>query len=417
MKSKTRVQVITGLLAMCMAVSVAHASSVNNGGAATVMDGHGQHGQQKRAAERLCRKTSSSPKGVPKVLIGYVFSPAQLLPPEALLAEKLTHINYAFANLKNGQIVNGFDFDERNYQLLQSLKKRNPDLKILSSVGGWTWSGGFSDAVLTAASRRVLVDSAVAFVKRHQLDGIDIDWEYPGLAGMGNRHRPQDGKNFTLLLKSLRAAFDALELELGRSLLLTIATGGFPDYLAKSDISRWQRYLDYINIMAYDFNFPVEGGNTGHHTAFYSHPDDDTGQSADAAVRNHIAAGVPAHKLVLGVAFYGRHWTQVNAKNYGYPQPGRAGKNPYGSTSFNHIAPELINQKSFVRYWDELAKAPWLWSEKEQLFISYDDPQSLQEKTTYVHQQALAGMMFWQYASDYQHQLLNAIQSGLQGCR
>ncbi|WP_339615693.1 glycoside hydrolase family 18 protein [uncultured Gilvimarinus sp.] len=351
-----------------------------------------------------------------KVVIGYVFSPEQPLNPDTIVAEKLSHINYAFSNIKDGKIVNGFAFDDQNYRALQSLKKRNPDLKILSSVGGWTWSGDFSDVALTEASRQKFIDSAVAFVKRHQLDGIDIDWEYPGLAGAGNTHRPEDGTNFTLLLKDLRAAFDSLETELERSLLLTIATGGFPDYLAKSDIGNWQKYLDYINIMAYDFNFPADGQKTGHHAALYAHPDDDSGQSADDAVRNHIAAGVPANKLVMGVAFYGRHWTEVDANANGYKQLAKAGENPYGSSRFNNLAPNLVNKNGFVRYWDDVAKAPWLWSESDRIFISYEDPQSLAAKTHYIHDKGLAGVMFWQYTSDYQTQLLDAIQSGFHGC-
>jgi chitinase len=350
------------------------------------------------------------------VVIGYVFSPEQPLDPKTIAAEKLTHINYAFANLKDGKVVNGFDFDDQNYRALQTLKKRNPGLKILSSVGGWTWSGGFSDAALTEQSRQVFIDSAVAFVKRHQLDGIDIDWEYPGLAGAGNTHRPEDGTNYTLLLKDLRAAFDKLETELGRPLLLTIATGGFPDYLAKSDIGRWQEYLDYVNIMAYDYNYPRDGGTTGHHAALYSHPDDTSNQSAHDAVRNHIEAGVPAHKLVMGVAFYGRHWTDVERNNRGYKQPAKAGKNPYGSTSYNNLAPNLLNKNGFSRYWDDVAKAPWLWNEEEGIFISFEDPQSLTAKARYIRDHNLAGVMFWQYTSDYQHRLLDALQPARKSC-
>ncbi|MDO3381061.1 glycoside hydrolase family 18 protein [Gilvimarinus algae] len=343
------------------------------------------------------------------VIIGYVFSPDKPLDPDTIAAEKLTHINYAFSNIENGKVVNGFDFDDDNYQLLQSLKKRNPSLKILSSVGGWTWSGGFSDMALTPQSRQTFIDSAVAFVRRHQLDGIDIDWEYPGLTGAGNTHRPEDGVNFTQVLKGLRSAFDKLEKELGRELLITIATGGFPDYLAKSDIGNWQAYLDYINIMAYDYNFPRDGGTTGHHTALYSHPDDDSGQSADAAVTHHMAAGVPAHKLVVGVAFYGRAWTEVEPGNAGLGQTAKAGQPAFGSSRYHNLREAVIGQGDYTRHWDDLAKAPWLWSEKERTFVSYDDPESVAAKVKYIREQKLGGVMFWQYTSDYNHELLDTI--------
>ncbi|WP_052481311.1 glycoside hydrolase family 18 protein [Gilvimarinus agarilyticus] len=386
-------------------------------GATNTHSSHEHHQNASTSTDHSAHHDShAAPAATDKVVIGYVFSPDHPLDPNTIVAEKLTHINYAFSNIEDGKIVNGFEFDDKNYQALQALKKRNPALKILSSVGGWTWSGDFSDVALTPASRQVFIDSAVAFVKRHQLDGIDIDWEYPGLPGAGNTHRPEDGTNFTLLLKDMRTAFDALEVELARPLLLTIASGGFPDYLTKSDIGQWQKYLDFINIMAYDFNFPADGGTTGHHAALYSHPDDQSGQSAHAAVQNHMAAGVPAEKLVMGVAFYGRHWTEVNPEKRGFQQPANAGDNPYGSSRFNNLAPNLINKNGFVRYWDDVAKAPWLWSETDRIFISYDDPQSLVEKARYIRDNDLAGVMFWQYTSDYQTRLLDAIKSGLLVC-
>lgn len=345
------------------------------------------------------------------VIIGYVFSPEEPLEPDTIAAEKLTHINYAFSNIDDGRIVNGFDFDDQNYRLLQTLKQRNPNLKILSSVGGWTWSGGFSDMALTQQSRQIFIESAVEFVRRHQLDGIDIDWEYPGLAGAGNTHRAEDGRNFTLVLQGLRTAFDALEKELKRPLLITIASGGFPDYLAKSDIGNWQKYLDYINIMAYDYNFPRKGGVTGHHTALYSHPEDTSGQSADAAVKNHMAAGVPAHKLVVGVAFYGRTWVNVTPQNFGLQQPADAGEASFGSARYGNLRPNVIEQAGYKRHWDEVAQAPWLWNEKERVFVSYDDPQSIAAKVKYIRQQKLGGVMFWQYTSDYENELLNTLNS------
>lgn len=352
-----------------------------------------------------------SDENADSVIIGYVFSPDKPLDPDTIAAEKLTHINYAFSNIENNKIVNGFDSDDQNYRSLQTLKERNPTLKILSSVGGWTWSGEFSDMALSAESRQTFINSAVAFVRRHRLDGIDIDWEYPGLAGAGNTHRPEDGENFTLVLKGLRKAFDALEQELDRPLLITIATGGFTDYLAKSDTQNWHPYLDFLNIMAYDFNFPREGGVTGHHTALYSHPDDSSGQSADAAVKKHLAQGVPPHKLVLGLAFYGRVWTEVRANNAGFRQPGNAGEASFGRASYTNLSPNVINQQGFVRHWDNVAQAPWLWNRQEQTFVSYDDPQSITAKVHYARDKGLAGVMFWQYTSDYQHELLNAINA------
>ena len=133
-------------------------------------------------------------------IIGYVFPQERLLAPDEIDAAKLTHINYAFANVKDGRLVEGFARDAENLRVLTGLRARNPELRVLVSVGGWTWSKGFSDAALTAESRRRFCESAVAYVKRHDLDGLDVDWEYPGLPGDNNPYRPEDRANFTALM-------------------------------------------------------------------------------------------------------------------------------------------------------------------------------------------------------------------------
>ena len=112
----------------------------------------------------------------PEQIIGYVFPQEAVLNPTDIKAEELTRINYAFANVKGGRVVEGFAHDRENFAVLNGLKKRNPNLKILVSVGGWTWSGAFSDAALTKESRKTFIESAVAFVAKYNLDGLDIDW-------------------------------------------------------------------------------------------------------------------------------------------------------------------------------------------------------------------------------------------------
>ena len=128
-------------------------------------------------------------------VIAYVFPQNRVLAAHEIAAEKVTRVNYAFANLRGGEIIEGFSHDAENFAVLRALKQQNPALQILVSVGGWTWSGGFSDMALTAASRRKFVESAVRFLDKYKLDGIDIDWEYPGAAGVGQsvpagRQRP-----------------------------------------------------------------------------------------------------------------------------------------------------------------------------------------------------------------------------------
>ncbi|HTF65021.1 MAG TPA: glycosyl hydrolase family 18 protein, partial [Edaphobacter sp.] len=151
-------------------------------------------------------------------IIAYVFPQDRVLSPGEINARRLTRINYAFANIKNGEVVEGFPHDAENFAILNTLKRNNPALKLLVSVGGWTWSGGFSDAALTPRSRERFISSAVRFIERHKLDGLDIDWEYPDQPGSGNTFRPQDKQNYTLLLAELRQRFDREQTRLHRPL-------------------------------------------------------------------------------------------------------------------------------------------------------------------------------------------------------
>ena len=127
--------------------------------------------------------SAASPAAKP-VIIGYLFPGNELIVPSDIAAEKLTHINYAFADVKDGRVVEGFGRDAENFKLLADLRRQHPQLRILISVGGWTWSGNFSDVALTSESRRRFTDSAMEFVRRHDLDGVDIDWDTPACAAM-----------------------------------------------------------------------------------------------------------------------------------------------------------------------------------------------------------------------------------------
>ena len=128
------------------------------------------------------------------VVAAYVFAENRALTPGEIDAKKLTRVNYAFANIAEGRIVEGAPTDAANLAALTALKKDNPQLTVLVSVGGWLWSGRFSDAALTPASRAVFIDSVEAFITRYHLDGLDVDWEYPGMSGAGNTFRPKTSR-------------------------------------------------------------------------------------------------------------------------------------------------------------------------------------------------------------------------------
>jgi chitinase len=319
--------------------------------------------------------------------------------PAVIHAEKLTHINFAFAHIDAGGRV-AFDAPEAaaaSLGTLLALKKQNPRLKVLVSVGGWQ-AEGFSDAAFTDASRATFAQSAVALLRRYSLDGVDIDWEYPGQGVAGIKYRPEDKRNFTLLLQTLRK-------HLGDRYLLTIASAD-REYFDHTEMDKLHVHLDWINVMTYDF-FNSLTPTTGHHAGLYASayaaPAD---RNADAAIRQHLAAGIPSRKLVLGAAFYGRSFAGVAPTHMGLNQAyGR-----YDSEhSYAELADQFIGKQGFVRYWDEHAQAPYLWNAASRTFITYDDPQSIIGKVRYVREKRLGGLMFWELSQDRDGALLDVI--------
>ena len=325
----------------------------------------------------------------------------------------VSHINFAFARIDgSGRIV----FEDPKFasalKSLIALKQHNRLLRVLVSVGGWE-ADGFSDAALTDSSRRRFTESAIAFLRAHKLDGIDLDWEYPGQGVAGIKFRAEDKQNFTLLLKSLREHLDAASEADGRSgtdgYLLTIASAD-REYFDHTEMDKLHVYVDWINVMSYDF-FNSLTKTTGHHAGLYASasaaPRD---RNADASIKQHLAAGIPKEKLVLGVAFYGRGFAGVNPPNHGLNQPYERYE---GDHSYAELAEKLIDKSGFVRYWDGRAKSPYLWNAAEKRFITYDDKFSIRAKSNYVRDHKLGGIMFWEMSQDRNAELLGIIEETL----
>jgi chitinase len=340
----------------------------------------------------------------------YVFKRNDLIQPGEIAAGKLTRINYAFALIQGGVIVNGYANDDQNLAALVALKQQNPSLTVLISVGGWLGSGNFSDMALTKQSRRTFIDSAVNFIDRHQLDGLDIDWEFPGEKGAGNRFRPEDRHNYTLLFKDLRKRFNKEQKRLHRRLFLSTAAGAQSDFLVNTEMGKVQKYVDTVNLMAYDYYEPGEDPITGNHAPLFTDPADPKKISADRSVREFEQAGVPAEKIVLGVPFYGHVWGEVDDAGHGLFRPGKPV--PHAFAQFGNIQATMTNN-GFIRYWDTAASVPYLYNADKRIFVSYEDPESLALKCKYVLDHKLRGMMFWDYAGDPSGALLDAIDTGL----
>jgi chitinase len=343
-------------------------------------------------------------------IVAYVFAHNAPLAPGQVDARNLTRINYAFANINDGRMVAGSASDAGNLAILTALRLQNPSLSVLVSVGGWLWSTNFSDIALTAESRARFVQSAMDFLLLYQLDGLDVDWEYPGMPGAGHKFRPEDKKNFTLLLTSLRRRFKQESNKSGRKFFLTLAAGASDEFLAHTEMAKVARVVDTVNLMSYDYYEPGSGPSTGHHAPLFTNPQDPIKISADASVRAFERAGVPASKILLGVPFYGHIWGEVADTNHGLFQPGKPMANGYAPYSL--IETTMLDH-GFTRYWDAVSSVPSLYSAEKRIFVTYEDPQSLAAKCDYVSHQELGGVMFWDYSGDPSGKLLATIHSSL----
>ncbi|MFB6453888.1 glycoside hydrolase family 18 protein [Chitinophaga sp. Hz27] len=348
-------------------------------------------------------KVAKKPK---PVVIGYVGGYRGTVNTETIAAKKLTHINYAFVNVEhNRAVLTNITTDTVNFKNLSALKKINPDLKILISIGGWAWSANFSDAVLTDTARAAFAKSAVDIIAKYNLDGVDIDWEYPAREGeVGNIFRPEDKVNYTLMFAALRKELDQLEKKTHKKLLLTTATAGFVGFLETTEMDKAQKYLDYINIMTYDC---YSTKFAGHHTNLFPTKAFEKSRNADEAVQAYIAAGVPAEKLVMGIAFYGRNFkvTDSTATATGLGSP--IARQQFGS-GYTFIRDSLL-LKGYHAYRDQDAKADYLYNPTTKDFITCDDEWSVQNKCNYVLDKKMGGVMFWEYSSDKKEYLLDQI--------
>lgn len=340
-------------------------------------------------------------------LVGYVGSKAD---PAHIEASHLSALIYAFAHIRDGQVELDVH-DAAAFARLRALHTRNPKLELLISVGGWG-AKGFSDAALTADSRKRFARSAVALLQAEHADGLDVDWEYPGHHESGIVAREADRQDFTLLLQAVRRAMNAASRTTPgapRHYLLTaaLADSRFVDHVQLKPVAD---VLDWINLMTYDFNNSLTP-TTGHHAGLFrsalATPD---ARTTAGAVRQYLAAGVPARKIVIGAAFYSRAFTDVRPRHHGLYQP-------YGKYLASYDWPTLkakyIDRNGFRRYWDRRARAPYLWNAKTHTFISYEDPQSLRAKAAYVKAHHLGGIMYWEQSLDPRNQLFDVLAHGL----
>lgn len=309
-----------------------------------------------------------------------------------------------------------------NFGQLIRLKAANPNLSILPSIGGWTLSDSFFDLANDPARRTTFVQSSIDFLRTYSFfDGIDIDWEYPGGEGANPaKGSAQDRQGYADLMTELRAALDALELETGRNYQLTSAVGIGPGKIDNVNYVQAGQAVDYFFAMTYDF-YGAWNNVLGHHAGLY--PTDNSkldGFSVDEGIQNLINAGVPAEKLVVGAAMYGRGWKGVSGGSFN-PMTGtgngaadgtwEAGLLDYRDIEQNYLGGgQGIN--GFIYAYDDAAQAPYVWNPFSGELITYDNQRSVKAKGQYVRDNGLAGLFSWEIDAD-NGRILNAMNAGL----
>ncbi|MFD7559729.1 glycoside hydrolase family 18 protein [Streptomyces sp. NPDC059835] len=376
-------------------------------------------------------------------------------------AGKLTHVNYAFGNVSPegkcfiGNVpgeadawadyvrpldaANSVDgvadtWDQPlagNFNQLRELKAKHPGLKVLISLGGWSWSTHFSDAALTAASRRAFVESCIDLYIKGNLpqdgtrggagaaagvfDGIDLDWEWPGSAGdTDTKFRPEDKENFAALVREFRTQLDAYARDRKRKSAYEL-TAFVPTAPAKIDagfdVRRIMRDLDFVNLQGYDFHVSGEP-RTAQQSALYARGDFSVDGTVDAWRRR----GAPAQKLVMGMPFYGQGWTGVSGGGDGMGQPATGPAPATWSAGYEgyKALKKLADSGTYEVYRDRRGGHAWLFDGST--LWTYDDTRVLRTKAGYVREHGLGGAMFWSLDADTADgELMTAVDRGLRG--
>lgn len=315
----------------------------------------------------------------------------------------LTHIIYSFLHLRGDTLAFTNPGQEAILKKLVSLKQQHPRLKVMVALGGWGGCETCSPVFASDSGRAHFIASAVRLMKSFNLDGLDLDWEYPVVEGYpGHPYGPDDITHFTLLIQGLRKAF-------GRKYEISFAAGGFTSFIeAAIDWKAVMKKADRVNLMSYDL-VNGYGTQTGHHTPLYSN--EQQLESADHGVQLLIQRGVPPGKIVIGAAFYARTWKAVKAAEHGLYQPGIF----QSFVPYRDVVKQYTDSTGYITYYDKRSNASWKYHEREQVFATFDTPESVAAKAAYVRRHGLRGIMFWELTLDRPRQgLLEAILEALE---
>ncbi|WUH24096.1 glycosyl hydrolase family 18 protein [Streptomyces sp. NBC_00448] len=341
----------------------------------------------------------------------------------------------------NGQADDGWGKLRGNFNQLKELKAKYPNLKVVMSLGGWTYSKYFSDVAATDASRKKFVQSCIDMYIKGNLpetegaggpgvaagifDGFDLDWEWPGSPDghPGNHWSTADKANFTALIAEFRTELDALG---GDHKLLTAFTPADPKKIdAGWDLPQVSKNLDIENIQGYDFHGSGsdnswEPNRTGDQANLYPDPNSPYPNdfSVDSAVQTYLDAGVSPRKLTIGLPFYGRGWQQVTGggangewQSANGAAPGQFAEEA-GTRGYNNL---VTSVPGLTVHHNDQTVATYGYTGEGGQWWSFDDAWSIGKKAAYIKSKHLLGAMIWEMSGDTPDgSLLNTLNTGLQ---
>lgn len=295
------------------------------------------------------------PISAQRLVVAYVGAGSDVMPDMRLM----THIDYAFGHVN--ETFNGIRISRP--ERLEAIVAAKGDVKVCLSIGGWG-SGRFSEMAATEAGRKDFALDCARVIRQYNLDGIDLDWEYPTSSAAGISSSPEDTENFTLLMKEIRSA-------IGPDMLLTLASAASAKFI---DFEAILPVIDWVNVMSYDMGRPPR-----HNAALRRSPN--AGFTMEGALERHLAAGIPKEKIVMGMPFYGHG----NRKDY---------------PDYVDYKDQKPPKEGLHEVWDDVAKIPYYADADGRMVLGFDNVRSIRAKCEFILSRGVLGGMYWEYSCD-----------------